>query len=122
MAATYGISMNRVSIILLCIAVALVSSILVFIAAIAILYFPTHERNNAASACKAVKVGMTFAQMNATIHGTSSFFHETADFTRNEYVYSGHDGSCSVSMGPDGAQVAKVQFDALPEQNASSVR
>lgn len=114
--------MSRVSKMLVYIAVALVSSILFFIAAIAILYFPTHERTNVAAACKAVKVGMTFADMNAAIHETSSLFHETADFTTNEYVYSGRDGSCSVSMSPDGAQVVKVQFDALPEQYPSRVR
>ena len=121
MAIADGARMKQVSKILLSIAVTLVSLVATVAACVTILNLPSAERNDVAAACKEVRVGMTFAQMSVALHGTSSFSHETADFIRNEYVYSGRSGSCLVSMGSSDARVKKVQFDP-PQQYASPVR
>ena len=62
--------MKQVSKILLSIAVTLVSLVATVAACVTILNLPSTEQNDVAAACKVVKVGMTFAQMSAALHGT----------------------------------------------------
>jgi membrane-bound inhibitor of C-type lysozyme len=108
--------------IIVCITVTVVSLVAALTAGIATLNLPSYEKSDVASACGQVKAGMTVQQANAAIHDGASFFHETADFTTNEYVYWGRGGTCSVTMGLGGAEVAKVQFDPPPGQNASPAK
>jgi hypothetical protein len=112
--------MRRILKIMVWLAVFLVSAIGGIVASGAALSIPTTHRANASAACNGVKIGMTFPQMNGTIHREGPFFHESANFTKSEFVYSGSGGSCSVNMSLDGTQVTKVAFDPEPQYRSKA--
>jgi hypothetical protein len=80
------------------------------VAGITLLSLPAIGHFHVAAACREVRPGMTFSQMNSAPRAKSSFFYEYADFDRNKYQYQGSDGSCLVVIDP-GDRVTKVEFD-----------